>query len=134
MFKTFKKGVTRIALGAAEKYNYDINLKIVPLGIDYEDHFRMNGSLYLNAAKPIDINDYFENYKSNPSETVNKLSDHVYAELSDLMINIKDDDHYDQLYYLLHRVPLSLRDSSVKLKFEKRKKKVGKTRKITNRK
>ena len=49
------------------------------------------------------------------------------------MINIKDDDHYDQLYYLLHRVPLSLRDSSVKLKFEKRKK-VGKTRKITNRK
>ena len=100
------------------------------MGIDYEDHFRMNGSLYLNAAKPIDVSDYFENYKSNPSETVNKLSDHVYAELSDLMINIKDDDHYDQLYYLLHRVPLSTNENSVKLKFDERKKRLKKLEKL----
>ena len=96
--------------------------------------FRMNGSLYLNAAKPIDVSDYFENYKSNPSEAVNKLSEHVYAELSDLMINIKDDDHYDQLYYLLHRVPLSADENSVKLKFDERKKRLEKARKITSRK
>lgn len=128
--RPLKKGVARIALGAAEKYNYDINLKIVPLGIDYEDHFRMNGSLYLNAAKPIDVSDYFENFKSNPSEAVNKLSEHVCSKLSDLIINIKDDDHYDQLYYLLHRVPLSTNENSVKLKFDERKKRLKKLEKL----
>ena len=128
--RPLKKGVARIALGAAEKHNYDIDLKIVPLGIDYEDHFRMNGSLYLNAAKPIDVSDYFKNHQSNPSETVNKLSEHIYTELSGLMINIKDDDHYDQLYYLLHRVPLSLSENSVKLKFDERKKRLEKLEKL----
>ena len=128
--RPLKKGIARIALGAAEKYNNDINLKIVPLGIDYEDHFRMNGSLYLNAAQPIDISGYFESYKSNPSEAVNKLSEHINAELSNLMINIKDDNHYDQLYYLLHRVPLSADVKSVKKKFDERKKRLENLEKL----
>ena len=52
--RPLKKGVSRIALGGAEKYNYDIDVKIVVLGLDYENHFKMNGILYLNAGTPID--------------------------------------------------------------------------------
>ncbi len=128
--RPFKKGASRIALGAAEKYDYKIDLKIVPLGIDYEDHFRMNGNLYLNAAEPIAVSEYVEDYKSNPSETINKLSERVYNTLRDLIINIKDDENYDQLYYLLHRVPLADNIKSVRDKFNNRRERLKKLEKL----
>ena len=57
----------------------------------------MNGSLYLNAGTPINVSEYYENHK-NPSETINNLSIESPT-LSSLIINIKDDESYDELYY-----------------------------------
>ena len=124
--RPLKKGVSRIALGAAEKYNYDIDVKIVVLGLDYENHFKMNGSLYLNAGKPIDVSEYYENHKKNPSETINNLSERIYKTLDSLIINIRDDENYDELYYLLHRVPLKTNSKKVSLKFQLRKERLDK--------
>ena len=42
--RTLKKGVSRIALGTLSKYGKDIPLYIVPIGIDYDNHFNMNSS------------------------------------------------------------------------------------------
>ena len=123
--RPLKKGVSRIALGAAEKYNYDIDVKIVVLGLDYENHFKMNGSLYLNAGKPIDVSEYYENHKKNPSETINNLSERIYKTLDSLIINIRDDENYDELYYLLHRVPLETNSKKSQFKVSIKKRKTG---------
>ena len=97
--RSFKKGIARIALGAAEKNNYKIPLYIVPLGIDYGNHFNMNGDLLLNAGDPISIDEYYDKYQKEPAETINKLTAHVYEKLKTKVINIKDLDNYNAIYY-----------------------------------
>ena len=117
--------MSRIALGLW-KNTITIWSKNVVLGLDYENHFKMNGSLYLNAGKPIDVSDYYEGHKKNPSETINILSDRVYHTLGSLIIDIRDDENYDELYYLLHRVPLKTNSKKVSLKFQLRKERLDK--------
>ena len=119
--RAFKKGAARIALGAAEKYNFNIPLYIVPLGIDYENHFSMNGDLLLNAGEPIKVSDYTNSFQKDPAETINKLSAVIYKELETLIINIKDLENYNSIYYLLHKIPLKDNYNSIAHKFELRK-------------
>ena len=118
--RPFKKGIARIALGAAEKYNYKIPIYIVPLGIDYENHFSMNGDLLLNAGEPIDISEYFKKHKKEPAETINNLSTEVYNRLEKLMINIKDLENYESIYFLLHKIPFKSNQKSILFKFNQR--------------
>ena len=118
--RPFKKGIARIALGAAEKYNYKVPIYIVPLGIDYENHFSMNGDLLLNAGDPIDISDYYKKHEKEPAETINNLSSEVYNKLEKLIINIKDIENYESIYFLLHKIPLKDKNKSILSKFHLR--------------
>ena len=120
--RPFKKGIARIALGAAEKYNFKKPICIIPLGLDYENHFSMNGNLLLNAGDPININDYYDAYKNEPKETINGLSLLVRDRLESLMINIKDSENYESIYFLLHRFPKKEEGKTIAEKFESNKK------------
>ncbi len=124
--RPFKKGIARIALGAAEKYNYNIPIYIVPLGIDYENHFSMNGDLLLNAGDPIDVSNYYKKHKKEPAETINNLSSEVYNNLEKLLINIKDLENYESIYFLLHKIPIKSNYKSIYSKFQKRKERLKK--------
>jgi 1-acyl-sn-glycerol-3-phosphate acyltransferase len=118
--RSFKKGIARIALGTAEKNNYEIPLYIVPLGIDYGNHFNMNSDLLLNAGDPISVSEYFKNHQKEPAETINKLSAKVYQKLETLVLNIKDLDNYDAIYYLVHKIPLKKKFKSISERFDQR--------------
>ena len=105
--RTLKKGVSRIALGTLSKYGKNIPLYIVPVGIDYENHYNMNSDVLLNVGKPININNYFDEYVKNPVEILKKLTDQVRENLESVLIHIKDDENYDEIYYLLHSFSLN---------------------------
>ena len=105
--RTLKKGVSRIALGTLSKHGNKKSLFIVPIGIDYENHFSMNADVLLNVGNPIKINDYFEEYVKNPVEVINKLTQQVRQNLELVLINIQDHENYDEIYYLLHRFSLN---------------------------
>ncbi|MAE15125.1 MAG: hypothetical protein CL821_05995 [Crocinitomicaceae bacterium] len=105
--RTLKKGVSRIALGTLSKYGKDIPLYIVPIGIDYDNHFNMNSDVLLNVGEPININNYFDEYVKTPVEILKKLTDQVRENLESVLIHIKDDENYDEIYYLLHRFSLN---------------------------
>jgi 1-acyl-sn-glycerol-3-phosphate acyltransferase len=122
--RSFKKGIARIALGAAEKQKYKIPLFVVPLGIDYGNHFSMNGDLLLNTGDPIKVDDYFQSHQKDPAETINNLTAKVYEKLEKLVINIKDLENYDAIYYLLHKIPLKKKIKSISGRFDERQKRL----------
>jgi 1-acyl-sn-glycerol-3-phosphate acyltransferase len=111
-----KKGISRIALGAAEKYNFNIKLYIIPLGIDYSNHFNMNSEMLSIVGKPLDVSNYYESYQKNPNETINKLTKDITAQLKNVMLDITDEENYQSVYNLLHRFPLQPKNKSL---FEK---------------
>ncbi|MDG2343902.1 MAG: 1-acyl-sn-glycerol-3-phosphate acyltransferase [Flavobacteriales bacterium] len=117
-----KKGISRIALGAAEKYNFNIKLYVIPLGIDYSNHFNMNAEMLSIVGKPIDVSDYYESYQNNPTETINNLNKDIATQLKSVMIDIKDQENYQSIYNLLHRFPIQSKKKPVseKVAFQKK--------------
>ena len=127
--RSLKKGVSRIALGTLTKYGKDTPLFIVPIGIDYENHFSMNADVLVNVGNPISIGDYFDDYDKNPVETVNKLTQKVRQNLKSVLIHIEDIENYDEIYYLLHRFPLN-NEKKTEQKYRTRKSLLSKLERI----
>ena len=121
MLRPLKKGLARIAFGTLSKFGKESPLYIVPLGIDYENHFNMNSEILLNVGDPIKVSDYYSEFEENSAEAINKLTLKIGKDLESLIINIRDREYYDELYYLLHRIPLKEDKVELKRKFYLRK-------------
>jgi 1-acyl-sn-glycerol-3-phosphate acyltransferase len=128
MLRPLKKGLARIAFGTLSKFGKESPLYIVPVGIDYENHFNMNSEVLLNVGNPIKVSDYYSSYEENSAEAINKLTLKIGEDLGSLIINIEDIDNYDELYYLLHRFPLKEEHKELKRKFDLRKEKLNITK------
>ena len=117
-----KKGISRIALGAAEKYNFDLPIYIIPMGLDYSNHFNMNAEMLIYFGKPIDVSKHFKAFQENPTETITNLTKEVASNLSEVMLDIKDEENYLHIYNILHHFPIQDKNKSIleKVKFQQK--------------
>ena len=116
--RALKKGICRIAFQAEKNNNYNLGVKIIPVGIEYEHYTKFFKTLYVNFGKPIEIKKYFDLYKKNPNQAINDLKDELAGEIKKLMINIKSNDYYktyNELRYIYeHRMKNNLNLKNLK--------------------
>lgn len=93
--RPLKKGITRIAFMAEEATNYTLGVKIVPVGINYQDYYDFRTDAMINFGKPINVEDYAALYKENPQKANHQLVEEIKKELSTLIIDIQDTENYD---------------------------------------
>jgi len=93
--RPLKKGITRIAFMAEEASNYTLNVRIVPVGINYEDYFSFRTNVFINFGKPISVEDYRDQYIENPQKANHELVERITGDLGQLIIDIKDNENYD---------------------------------------
>lgn len=93
--RPLKKGITRIAFMAEEASDYTLDVKIVPVGINYQDYYDFRTSALINFGKPISVEDYSELYKQNPQKANHELVEEIKNQLSELIIDIQDGQNYD---------------------------------------
>ena len=129
--RPLKKGLARIALGTLSKFGKETPLYIIPLGIDYESHFKMNSDILLNVGEPIKVSDHYSKFIENSVDAINKLTLKIAEDLESLIINIQDIENYDELYYLLHGFPLLEKNQDPKRKFDLRKEKLIKAESLS---
>ena len=89
------KGIFRIAFQAQEKLGSEPFVKIVPVGLDFGDYVKQNASLYINYGKPIEVSEYWEQFQENSARAINALKSRLGEELSPLMIDIQNEEHYN---------------------------------------
>lgn len=94
--RKIKTGAARIALGAEKEYNYQLNLKIVPVGLNYTKSSRFRSEATVNIGEPINISDYFEAYKKDEITTAKKLTTEIENRIRTLMVAI-DKEENDEL-------------------------------------
>lgn len=113
--RPLKKGVFRIGVGAENKYNKELDVHVVPVGIDYEKHGTMGGSLLIQFGEPIRILDYInedlETQEANYVVLVNELR----KRMSGIMIDIQEMEYYD----LIHHTVTGFDDEIKKLESSK---------------
>jgi 1-acyl-sn-glycerol-3-phosphate acyltransferase len=98
--RPLKKGFARIAFQTEESNDFSLNLKIVPIGIDYSNYQDFRTTLLVNFGSPILVSDYYDRYKDNPALAINALRDDLAERMKKLIIHIESKAYY-KLYVLL---------------------------------
>lgn len=93
------KGMFRIA-GETQQRLGDYPLYIVPTGIDFDHYERPYSNLVVNIGKPIPVQPFMPTYLEDEPVALNQMRDALTAALSPLMLDIRDNDRYDQIYAL----------------------------------
>jgi len=93
--RTLKKGVSRIVFEAEESNDFKLDIKIVPVGLDWSHYSNFRSKLFINFGEPISVSEYYEEYKKHPARGMNLLRERVASELKKYMIHIENEEYYD---------------------------------------
>lgn len=93
--RILKKGFARIGFAAMERQNGDLDLRVIPVGLNYEDFFKMGQDLTVNFGEHIRMRDYWALYEENPNKALNKIKNDAHKALKKLIIHIPSKDYYD---------------------------------------
>jgi 1-acyl-sn-glycerol-3-phosphate acyltransferase len=91
--RPLKKGIFRIAFQTEESNSFNLNLHIIPVGIDYSDYFNAGADLTVVYGTPIKVADYAEQYRENEQKTLNTLINVLAENMRNIMIHIPE-EHY----------------------------------------
>jgi 1-acyl-sn-glycerol-3-phosphate acyltransferase len=94
--RELKKGIQRIAFMLEEKHHFKAGVQIIPCGIYYSNYWNFRSKLLVNFGKPINLENYFEDYKNDPAKTIVKFTDELHEKIKELVIHIQDLNFHDE--------------------------------------
>jgi len=98
--RQLKKGIARIAFQAINDTKGQINIKIVPVGLEYSHYYKFGSKMLLRLGEPINVLDYYPKYLKNNAKAINELIAELYIRIKKEMIHIKSEEYYAE-YELL---------------------------------
>lgn len=90
--RKLKTGTARIALGAEQEYDFDLDLNILTIGLNYSDARRFRSELYVNADEIIQVKDFKEAYQTDNFKAAKQLTDHIEDRLAQHIIITKNQE------------------------------------------
>lgn len=88
-------GYLEIAFRAAEKLNFEQDVKIVPLAHHYSSYYGVQGSYLLHYGEPVSLQPYYEQYKEKPRTTIRKLNPIIRDRVKEMMLYTDDLEHHN---------------------------------------
>lgn len=95
--RQLKKGICRIAFSAEEINDFNLNLKIIPVGLEFTHYRRFRQVLTVVYGKPIEVLQFKETYLENQPKALNDLRDHLSERMKKLMVHIESETDYEAL-------------------------------------
>ena len=95
--RQLKKGICRVAFQAEESQNFSLNIKIIPVGLEYTNYRRARQVLTVVYGKPIEVSEYHQFYREAPERALNKLRERLSDEIKKLMVHIESVDDYEAI-------------------------------------
>ena len=81
--REIKTGTARIALSFEESKNFNGNLKITPISLDYSDALQFRSMVSVIISKPITLDKYRETYLKDEFEAAKELTQEIKEELAE---------------------------------------------------
>lgn len=104
---TLKKGFGRILFGTMKKHP-NLDIKIVPVGINYDHHIKFPASASVIYGEPISANDYI--HLENPDLTYDELKKVVHNALKKLTLHIEETENYNEVVQQLEALDINYLD------------------------
>ena len=99
-FDEFTFGYTHMAFTAAKMTGFKKDFKILPCANHYEDYYEVDTQCIIRYGKPISLQPFYELYQTKPRTAQREVNKLVRAQIEDMMLDIRDLDHYDQIDWL----------------------------------
>lgn len=103
--RKLKKGTARIAFGAESAFDFNLDLHIVPVGINYTEHSKFRKELFVGIAEPFKAKDFSELYEKNPAQAINSFNEKLKSALKKVMIIIaqKENEKLIEQLFIIYR-------------------------------
>jgi 1-acyl-sn-glycerol-3-phosphate acyltransferase len=95
--RQLKKGICRIAFQADEATGFNMNIKIVPVGLEFSHYSRIRQVLTVVYGKPIELKDFYDSYSKNQQRAMNELKEKLSQEMQKIMVIIESDEDYEAI-------------------------------------
>ena len=79
--RKIKTGGARIALSVEKKNNYDLGVRIIPIGLYYSNPSKFRSKIYVNTGGLIDVRDFKETYEKDEVAGVQALTRRIKESL-----------------------------------------------------
>ncbi len=99
--KPMKKGAARLGLGTMDSTDWEHDIKIQPIGLNYSDPSVFRSDTLLVCGDLIFLKDYEKAYKENPAKTVNDLTKDIGEGIKKNITYIEDKKLADFLEHIL---------------------------------
>jgi 1-acyl-sn-glycerol-3-phosphate acyltransferase len=96
-FIPLKKGVTRIAFATEEKNQFQLNLKIYPVGIYYTNPRNFYEKVLVQVGEPVVVREFESVYQENPAKAHTMVKSLLEQRIRELMIDIRNEEFYDTI-------------------------------------
>jgi glycerol-3-phosphate O-acyltransferase / dihydroxyacetone phosphate acyltransferase len=93
--RPIKTGAARIVLGAEERNDFNLGVKVITIGLNYENPHRFNRTLFVNIDEPIEARKYKDDYQKDNFAGCEKLTEQIRQQLEALIISIYDNQVND---------------------------------------
>ena len=93
--RDIKTGCARIGLGAEAASGFSLDLRIIPVGLNYEDRDRFLSKVLVRFGEPIELRAYAERYAQDPSATVREVTDRLQDAMRSVATHV--DEHRVEL-------------------------------------
>ena len=94
--RPLKKGIARIAFQAMQESEGQIQIKIVPVGIEYSHYYKFGSPMFVKIGEPINVSDYYPKYLENNAKGVNQLISELSSRIKKEMIHIQTEEYYNE--------------------------------------
>jgi len=95
--RQLKKGICRVAFQSDEATGFTLNIKIIPVALEFSNYARFRQVLTVAYGKPLDVSQFFELYKVSPERALNELRAKLSAEMKGIMIHIESEENYEAI-------------------------------------
>lgn len=93
--RRFKKGLARIAFGAETVNDFDLDILIVPVGINYRKTTEARGGIHIRYGEPLALAEYEESFRQHEAVAYTNLTSEVEQRVREITVDIQTDEHYD---------------------------------------
>ena len=95
--RQLKKGICRVAFQSDEATDFNLKIKIMPVGLEYSNYSRYRQVLTVVYGKPIEVSEFFELYKVSPERALNELRSKLSDEMKNIMVHIGSEEDYEAI-------------------------------------
>jgi 1-acyl-sn-glycerol-3-phosphate acyltransferase len=95
--RQLKKGICRVAFQSDEATGFRLNIKIIPVGIEFSNYSRFRQVLTVVYGKPVEISEFYELYRENPERALNALRNKLSDEMKSNMVHIESEEDYEAI-------------------------------------